>query len=128
MYARWRCLTLVFSYKPGIDGEPRPHGDPSGPALRERGAERQDRDGGRGEALLVRRPALLPPSPLGPAQPPQRGGADGGGPAAAPRPFPNHGRRLAGFTQVRRSVTHVSVKGAEKHLKPPGTLRKPCKS
>lgn len=89
------------SKKPWSNGSDDPYSsDHSGPGLRERGSERQDHDGGRGETLLVRRSALLPASPLGPAQPSERGRAGGGGAAAEQRHFCHNRRRLAGITQV----------------------------
>lgn len=66
----------------------------------ERASKQPDYDGGRREALLDRRPTLLSTSPLGPAQPPQRGRAEPGGAAAAPHFAPPHGQRLAGPAQV----------------------------
>lgn len=63
-------------------------------------AKQQECDRGGSEPLLDRRPALLPTSPLGPAQPRQRGRAEAGGAAAAQHFVPPHGQRLAGLAQV----------------------------
>lgn len=58
-----------------------------------------------GQALLVRRPAPLSAAPLGPAQPPERGGAEPGGAAAGPQHFGPNRQCLAWIEQV----IHTSV-------------------